>query len=145
MYSRTGDRSQYGLRAFSCWIRKATNKFSEYVTLTDFPLLQWLHERPSTLRYTHSACLVTTARHFSFSKLTVMTLLAQGQDKPGTISAPAWDPNHSGRPRRGGFYFIFCVYILCVKILQWAIYAFWSGLLLGGVAIFISASGPEMF
>jgi len=98
MYSRTGDRSQYGLRAFSCWIRKATNKLSEYVTLTGFPLQQRLHERPSTLRYTHRACLVTTARHCSLSKPTVMTLLAQGQDKPGTISAPAWDPNHSGRP-----------------------------------------------
>jgi hypothetical protein len=30
---------------------------SEYVTLTAFPLQQWLYERASTLRYTYIACL----------------------------------------------------------------------------------------
>ena len=38
----------------ACWIPKATNTHSEYVTLTAFPLQQWLHESASTLRlYVH--------------------------------------------------------------------------------------------
>jgi hypothetical protein len=36
----------------ACWIPKATNTHSEYVILIDFPLQQWLHDRPSMLRYT---------------------------------------------------------------------------------------------
>ena len=34
----------------SCWVPKATNTHSDYVTLTAFPLQQWLHKRASTLR-----------------------------------------------------------------------------------------------
>jgi len=36
----------------ACWISEATNTISEYVTLKDFPLQQWLHGRVSVLRYT---------------------------------------------------------------------------------------------
>jgi hypothetical protein len=43
---------------FACWITKATNTHSEYVTLTALPLQQWLRERASMLRYTHIACVV---------------------------------------------------------------------------------------
>jgi len=43
---------------FGCWITKATNTHSEYVTLLSLPLQQWLHERASMLRYTYMACLV---------------------------------------------------------------------------------------
>ena len=32
------------------WITKATNTHSQYVTITAFPLQQWLHERASVLR-----------------------------------------------------------------------------------------------
>jgi len=42
----------------SCWIPKATNKPSEYLTLKAFPLQQRLHKRAS-LRYTYIACLVS--------------------------------------------------------------------------------------
>jgi hypothetical protein len=35
----------------ACWIPKATNTFSQYVTLTAVPLQQWLFERPSLLPY----------------------------------------------------------------------------------------------
>jgi hypothetical protein len=35
----------------ACWITKATNTHSEYVTLTAFPLQQWLRERASMLLY----------------------------------------------------------------------------------------------
>ena len=35
--------------SIACWIPKATNTYSEYVKLTDFPLQQWLHERASVL------------------------------------------------------------------------------------------------
>jgi len=42
----------------ACWLPKDTNTHSEYVILIAFPLQQWLHERPSVLRYTYSACLI---------------------------------------------------------------------------------------
>jgi hypothetical protein len=43
----------------ACWITKATNKHSEYVTFNSFfPLQQWLHERASMLRYKHVVCIV---------------------------------------------------------------------------------------
>jgi len=42
-----------------CWIPKATNTHSEYVTLIAFPHQQWLHELASVLRYTYIGCLVT--------------------------------------------------------------------------------------
>ena len=42
----------------SCWIPKATNTSSEYVTPTVFPPQQWLRERASILRYTYIACRV---------------------------------------------------------------------------------------
>jgi len=40
----TGD-SMIGRLRIACWIPKATNTHSEYVTLTAFPLQQWLHVR----------------------------------------------------------------------------------------------------
>jgi hypothetical protein len=42
----------------ACWIPKATNTHSSWVTLITFPLQQWLHERASTLRYAYIAYLV---------------------------------------------------------------------------------------
>ena len=36
-----------GNMAHTCWIPNATNTHSEYVTLIDFLLRQWLHECPS--------------------------------------------------------------------------------------------------
>ena len=39
----------------ACWITKATNTHSQYVTLIAFPLQQWLQERASVLGYTYSA------------------------------------------------------------------------------------------
>ena len=41
----------------ACWIPKATNKHLENITLTPFPLQQWLHDRASTLRYTYTVVL----------------------------------------------------------------------------------------
>ena len=35
------------------WIPKATNIYSEYVTLIAFALQQWLHKRVSLLRHTY--------------------------------------------------------------------------------------------
>ena len=37
-----------------CWITKATNTHSEYVTLVAFPPQQWLHARVTMLRHTYS-------------------------------------------------------------------------------------------
>jgi len=37
-------------KRIACWITKATNKHSEYVTLLAFPLQQRLQESPSVLR-----------------------------------------------------------------------------------------------
>ena len=42
---------------FACCITKATHIHSEYVTLIAIPLQQWLHERPSMLRYTYITCV----------------------------------------------------------------------------------------
>jgi hypothetical protein len=43
----------------ACWIPKATNTHSEYATITDFPLQQWLQERASMLRYSTLSVLFT--------------------------------------------------------------------------------------
>jgi hypothetical protein len=43
---------------FACWITKATDKRSEYVTLFAFPCLQWLHEGASMSRYMYTAVLL---------------------------------------------------------------------------------------
>jgi hypothetical protein len=51
----------------ACWLTKATHTrtHSEYVTLTAFPLQQWLRKHASMLRYTYVACLGKYAcRHF---------------------------------------------------------------------------------
>jgi len=42
----------------ACWMHKATNTHTGYVTFIAFPLQQWLHERASVLLYTYIACLV---------------------------------------------------------------------------------------
>jgi hypothetical protein len=42
----------------ACWIPKATNTHTDFVTLVAFPRQQWLHERASLLRYTYTACIV---------------------------------------------------------------------------------------
>jgi hypothetical protein len=43
---------------FSCWMNKARNTHSEYVTLIAFPRQQWLYERTSMLRHKYIACNV---------------------------------------------------------------------------------------
>jgi hypothetical protein len=48
---------------FAYWIPKATDTHSEYVILIAFPRQQWLCERPSMLRYTHTACFIYPLRH----------------------------------------------------------------------------------
>jgi hypothetical protein len=54
------DRPQMAiwLKRIACWITKVTDTQSEYITLTVFPLQQWLHERGSMLRYTYIARIV---------------------------------------------------------------------------------------
>ena len=42
----------------ACWIPKATNTHSAYVTVFACPLQHWLQERASLLRYAYIACLV---------------------------------------------------------------------------------------
>jgi hypothetical protein len=41
----------------ACLLPKATNAHTGCVLLISFPLQQWLHERTSMLRYTHTAGL----------------------------------------------------------------------------------------
>jgi hypothetical protein len=43
---------------FACWITKATDTYSEYVTLVAFPRQQWLRQRATRLRHTYTAPLV---------------------------------------------------------------------------------------
>ena len=54
----------------ACYIPKAANTHSEYVTLTAFPLQQWLHEGAFMLRYTYTACYIS-----SFFMLYLPTLM----------------------------------------------------------------------
>ena len=49
---------------FSFWITKATDTHSEYITLIALPQQEWLHERPSTLRYTYIGCTVVNSLDF---------------------------------------------------------------------------------
>ena len=42
----------------TCWIPKATNTHSQYVTHIAYPRQQWLHECVSILRCTYTACPV---------------------------------------------------------------------------------------
>jgi hypothetical protein len=48
------DRAQMTIwrMRIECWIPNSTNTHSEYVIVITLPLQQWLHERPSMLRYT---------------------------------------------------------------------------------------------
>jgi hypothetical protein len=55
-----------GMRIVCC-IPTATNTPSEYVILI-FPIQQWLHERASNLRYTHTVCHVYTGNEPSDTK-----------------------------------------------------------------------------
>ena len=41
----------------ACWVTKATDTLSQYVTFTAFPLQQWVHECASLLGYTYTDCL----------------------------------------------------------------------------------------
>jgi hypothetical protein len=50
----------------ACWIPKATDTNSEYVILTAFSLQQWLHERPSKLRYAYNGSLAFTETLVAF-------------------------------------------------------------------------------
>ena len=45
--------------SFSCCITNATNTHSEYITLIDFPLQQWLYEHTTLLLCTYIACVIT--------------------------------------------------------------------------------------
>jgi hypothetical protein len=56
------------------------------------PQQHWLHERSTLLRYPYISCLIIAARHYCSRNLTVMTILAQGRDKSGTVSAGALGP-----------------------------------------------------
>ena len=60
-----GGRQQmkiWGMR-ISCWMPMTTSTCSVCVTLTAFPLQQWLYERISVLLYTCIACLMFSHRY----------------------------------------------------------------------------------
>ena len=58
LYSRAGHRRKLGAYIrIACWRPMVMNMVSKYVTLTAFPLQQWLQEHASVLHYTYIACL----------------------------------------------------------------------------------------
>jgi len=57
------DRQQMTIEYSACAITKATNTHPEYVILTAFPLLQWLHKHTSMLHCTYIAFLLYTQLH----------------------------------------------------------------------------------
>jgi hypothetical protein len=58
----------------ACWIPKATNTHSQYITLIVLPLQQWLHERPSMLRHTYIAMCGShvAARQFTLEPISAV-------------------------------------------------------------------------
>jgi hypothetical protein len=60
-------------KRIACWIPNAKNAHTDCVILVAFPLKQWLHERPSMLRYTNrpiyyvKACFVLYNLLYRFS------------------------------------------------------------------------------
>jgi hypothetical protein len=56
----------------ACWVLKATNTHSQYVTLTAFPPQQWLHEHASMPRYTYISCLIVNTLRNQCSTQTVV-------------------------------------------------------------------------
>jgi hypothetical protein len=60
-YCRAGQATEDNIiwhMRIACWITKATNAHSEYVTLLASPLQQWLHEHASVFHYTYITRLV---------------------------------------------------------------------------------------
>jgi hypothetical protein len=55
---RTGQTTDDNM-TYACWITKATDTNSEYVTLIGLLLQQWLHEHSQTFHCNYFACLVT--------------------------------------------------------------------------------------
>jgi len=53
------DENMIRRKRFACWITKATNTHSQYVTLIALPRQQQFRVRASMLRHTYIACLVT--------------------------------------------------------------------------------------
>ena len=49
----------------ACWIKKAANTHSGYVTLAAFPRQEYLRERPSVLRYTYIARRILYVSHYT--------------------------------------------------------------------------------
>ena len=64
---------QHGM-CLACWITKATNTHSEYVTLIVFPLQQRLHNASQCYIHTYTACLVT----YLWRRYTVALLYTAG-------------------------------------------------------------------
>ena len=62
----------------ACWIPKATNQHSEYVTRITSTLRQRWHERASIFRYTYIACLVRKYKRFMFYSLIFSSLSFYG-------------------------------------------------------------------
>ena len=67
------DDNTIGRMSFACWITKATDSHSEYAIIIALPLQQWLHERTSTSRYTHIACVANSDYNFAFSLCTPLS------------------------------------------------------------------------
>jgi len=76
------DRPRVTLRCMriACRITKATNTYSENVTLIAFPLQEWLHERASMLRHTYIACIVNLGLKKMNKEITALCCDATEQD-----------------------------------------------------------------
>jgi len=83
----------------ACWIPKATNKHSEYVIHIACPLQQWLHERPSMLRYTYIDCILFV---FISSHLAVVCCWLQIRATPTILpymTTRLWDASSAATGR----------------------------------------------
>ena len=59
----------------ACWIPKATNTRSQYVTLIAFPMQQWLRERTSILGYTDIVFISYTSLYYDSGQIVILSIL----------------------------------------------------------------------
>ena len=72
----------------ACWVTEATNTHSEYVIIIAFPLKQWLHGRPSVLRYTYTVRVFESPTHAQIYECTIRFTCSTSQ---GHLLVPSVD------------------------------------------------------
>ena len=110
----------------ACCLSKATNTYSKYVILIDFPLQQWFKKRASILRYTYFACLeqretnlMSLALLFHYLLLNMFRMLIHPSSGACELFV-------------GLFHGLYCSGSMCVGVTLWFV---WGGVVSGCISI----------